>query len=201
MVERVFPTESNTATFICPQCKKSKTVDVSKFANTSRTVKISSTCSCGHKWVSTLDKRRVYRKTVNLPGTYDHIKDGKVVDRGGMNVVDLSFSGVKMKLNVERNLQAGEHLNLEFHLDDSKHTLIKKGVTIRNVSGVYIGATFATAEAYDPVLGFYLMVDNRSGDDRRVNTDRRTGGASSQSQPEKRAIKYRRSDSDRRTED
>jgi hypothetical protein len=147
MVERVFPTESNTATFICPQCKKSKTVDVSKFSLTSRTVKINSTCSCGHKWTTVLDKRRLYRKTVNLIGVYDHIRDGKVVDRGGMKVLDLSFSGVKMKLNVERDLQVGENFRLEFHLDDVKHTLIKKEVIVRNVSGVYIGATFKSTEA------------------------------------------------------
>lgn len=201
MVERIYISESNTATFICPKCNKSKIVDVSKFANTRRTVTINSKCSCGHRWTSTLDKRRLYRKAVNLPGTYDHIKDGKVVDRGGMKLVDLSFTGVKMELKVERNLPVGDQLDIEFRLDDSKQTLIKKKVTIRNISGLFIGATFESDAAYDPVLGFYLMVDNRNGEDRRVNTDRRKGGIASNNRPEKRAIKYRRSDNDRRKED
>jgi hypothetical protein len=42
------------------------------------------------------------------------------------------------------------------------------------------------------------MGDSRSGRDRRVSADRRKGGTSSYSGPEKRAIKYRRSDKERR---
>ena len=157
MVERVYPTDSNKATFICPACKKTKTVDVSVYVKKTRVVKVNSKCACGHTWTSVLEKRKQYRKSVNLPGTYEHIRDGKSVDRGGMKVMDLSGGGVKLKLNVERNFKEGEHLNIEFHLDDSKRTLIKKDVTIRNVSGLYIGTSFRSADVYDPVLGFYLM--------------------------------------------
>ena len=42
------------------------------------------------------------------------------------------------------------------------------------------------------------MEDKRSDKDRRVNPDRRKGGASSYTGPEKRGVKYRRSDKDRR---
>jgi hypothetical protein len=42
------------------------------------------------------------------------------------------------------------------------------------------------------------MGEERSGKDRRVNTDRRKGGASSYRGPEKRGVKYRRSGKDRR---
>jgi len=45
------------------------------------------------------------------------------------------------------------------------------------------------------------MVNKRNGKDRRVNKDRRSGGASSYCGPEKRAIKYRRSANDRRDKD
>jgi len=45
------------------------------------------------------------------------------------------------------------------------------------------------------------MVDRRKGKDRRVLPDRRNGGTSSYNGPEKRAIKYRRSDKDRREKD
>jgi len=157
MVERVYPSASNTVNIICQECKKTKTVDVSKIANTSRTVKIKSTCSCGHNWTTIIERRRQYRKIVNLPGTYDHVKDEKVLDRGGMKVVDISGGGVRLKLNVERNLQVGDHLDIEFHIDDSNRTLIKKSVVVRNVNGVYVGTSFRLAVAYDPVLGYYLM--------------------------------------------
>ena len=42
------------------------------------------------------------------------------------------------------------------------------------------------------------MTDKRSGKDRRVNPDRRKGSTSAYDGPEKRAIKYRRDDQERR---
>ena len=45
------------------------------------------------------------------------------------------------------------------------------------------------------------MADNRSGKDRREKADRRQGDDSSYNGPEQRAIKYRRSDKDRREKD
>jgi len=45
------------------------------------------------------------------------------------------------------------------------------------------------------------MVNKRNGKDRRVNKDRRKGGASSYNGLEKRAIKHRRSGNDRRQKD
>jgi len=45
------------------------------------------------------------------------------------------------------------------------------------------------------------MADKRSGKDRRVRNDREKDDASSYNGPEKRAIKYRRSDKDRRKKD
>ena len=45
------------------------------------------------------------------------------------------------------------------------------------------------------------MSEQRTDKDRRDNPDRRKGGVSSYSGPEQRAIKYRRSDKDRRDKD
>ena len=45
------------------------------------------------------------------------------------------------------------------------------------------------------------MADKRSGKDRREKADRRKGGNSSYNGPEKRGIKYQRSDKKRRKKD
>ena len=50
-------------------------------------------------------------------------------------------------------------------------------------------------------VGGRLMAEKRSGKDRRVRNDREKDDASSYNGPEKRAIKYRRSDKDRRKKD
>jgi hypothetical protein len=157
MNKKVSITDSNKATFVCPKCEQTKTVDVTKFVYTDNAVKVHSKCSCGHKWTSLLERRKEFRKMVNLPGSYDYIKDDMVVARGRMKVIDLSFSGIKIKLNIERNLQMGETLNLEFHLDDNKRTLIQKRVQIRSVRGLSIGTTFRSGKDIGPGLGFYLM--------------------------------------------
>lgn len=157
MEKRVPITKLNKATFICPKCKTTKTMDVSDIIDNDNIVKINAKCSCGHQWTSVFEKRKQYRKTVNFAGTYNYIKDGKLVDRGGMTVVDLSNGGAKLKLNVGRNLQVGAHLDLEFHLDDNNSTLIKKRVTVCNVDGSFIGTTFGKPDDIGPELGFYLM--------------------------------------------
>jgi len=157
MVKSVSVTDSNKATFICPNCNKVKTVDVSKFAYMSGTAKINAKCSCGHRWTSVLEKRKQFRKSVNFSGTYEYIKQDKVVDRGGMKVVDLSAGGAKVKLNVKRDFVVGETLNLEFHLDDKNGTLIKRRVKVHSINGGYIGTKYSSADGIDPDLGFYLM--------------------------------------------
>jgi len=157
MVEKVYITNTNMATFICPQCKKNLTVDVSKYAKIDQTVKVKSKCSCGNSWISVLEKRKQYRKGANLKGIYKYIVDGKEADRGKMTIMDISAGGVKLKLDVDRNLKTGNLLELEFKLDDSKQTLMRKTVIIRNASSPYYGAAFNDSAAIDPVMGFYLM--------------------------------------------
>jgi len=157
MVEKVYITNTNMATFICPQCEKTLTVDVTRYAQTEKTVKVKSKCSCGNTWTSVLEKRKQYRKGANLKGIYKYIVDGEEMDRGKMTIVDISAGGVKLKLDVDRNLKTGHLLKLEFTLDDSKQTRIQKTVIIRNANSPYYGAAFRDADLYDPVMGFYLM--------------------------------------------
>jgi hypothetical protein len=157
MVEIVYPTAENKATFICPMCRKAKTVDVSKVLQASTSAKVNSSCACGHSWTSFIDKRKYYRKVVNLPGAYRHIKDGKVLERGTMKVVDLSLGGIKIKPNFARNLQIDNRLEMKLQLDDAEQTIIRKNARVRNASGAYIGASFDKDVAYDLAIGFYLL--------------------------------------------
>ena len=157
MVTKVYINEANTATIVCPRCDKTKTVDVSRYVELQQTVRVKSKCSCGHTWTSVLEKRRKYRKSVDFPGVYIHFEGGEAVDKGSMIVKDLSLSGLKMKLNVERNFNVDTRLQVEFHLDDSRRTLMRKNVLVKNVSGSYVGVAFSASEAQDPALGFYLM--------------------------------------------
>ena len=157
MTQKVYMTSKQMATFSCPQCARSKTVDVSQYATLEKMIKINVKCPCGHTYKAILEKRRQYRKETNLAGTYIHLIDGQPRDRGLMTVKDLSTSGMKLQLNVKQNFAIGDQLQVEFHLNDVHRTLIRKTVIIRNQREQFIGAEFAPFETVDQALGFYLF--------------------------------------------
>jgi len=157
MIEKVFITSNNTATFVCPQCGNVTTADVSKFASINKKISVNCTCNCGHHFKVSLEKRRQYRKSTNLAGVYFYRLENGDVDKGNMRVVDISTTGVKLKLNVERNFDIGDMIRVEFHLDDKRRTLINRNVVVRNVHKNLVGTSFAPNQGDDPALGFYLM--------------------------------------------
>ena len=132
-------------------------MDVSKYATSDQKVKVSVKCSCGHSYRAILEKRKQYRKKTNIAGTYTHIVDGHRVGKGWMTVRDISATGFKLELNAEPALSVGDHLEVEFHLDDAHRTLITKRVVIRNIRGRSVGTEFSATETVGKALGFYLL--------------------------------------------
>ena len=157
MDQTVFITKNNTATFRCPQCGQTKTADVSKYASTDKKISVNCTCACGHHFRCRLEKRKQYRKGADLPGRFTLLGKNGPEDTGLAKVVDLSTTGLKLKMTVPRTFPIGAKLLVEFHLDDRKRTPMEKRVIVRNVSGLYVGASFHPNEPDDPALGFYLM--------------------------------------------
>jgi hypothetical protein len=157
MLPKVFIASNNTATFVCPQCGNATTANVAKYASIKQRVTVGCRCACGHHFDVSLEKRRQYRKSTDLPGVfYYHLSNGET-DKGSMRVVDISSSGLKLKLNVVRTFKEGDHLKVEFHLDDKRRNLMEKEVIVRNVHQNYVGTSFAKDQGDDPNLGFYLM--------------------------------------------
>ena len=157
MMQKVFITSKNTATFVCPQCGNSTVANVAKYAAIDKKVTVKCSCSCGHRYDVSLEKRRQYRKTTDLPGFYFYKLPNGITDKGSMRVVDISTNGLKLKLSVDRQFGNGEWLQVEFYLDDKRHTFIKKEVIVRNVKKNLVGTSFAPNQGDDPALGFYLM--------------------------------------------
>ncbi len=157
MDQTVFISSNNTATFRCPQCGQAKTADVNRYANTDKKITVNCTCACGHHFRCRLEKRKQYRKGADLPGKFTLLgKDGHK-DTGLVKVVDLSTTGLKLKMAVPRTFPVGAQLRVEFRLDDRKRTPMEKRVIVRNVTGSYVGASFHPNDIDDPALGFYLM--------------------------------------------
>ncbi len=157
MAQKVFITNKKTATFVCPECGNTSIVDVSKYAAIDKKVTVNCKCNCGNIFSVSLEKRRQYRKATDLPGEFSYRLPNGERDKGIMRVVDISSSGLKLKLNVDRKFKGGETLRVEFHLDDKRRTFIDKEVIVRNVHKNLVGTSFGPNEGDDPALGFYLM--------------------------------------------
>ncbi|MCF8023969.1 MAG: PilZ domain-containing protein [Desulfobacteraceae bacterium] len=161
MTVKAFITSENTATITCPACQKSVTKDVSKFKDTDKYIKLRAHCPCGHSYTVFLERRKQYRKSVELRGVYRHhdpaSTSGDVEHWGSMTVVDLSRTGIRMKLNVMPKFKVGDRISVEFRLDDANSSLVRRDVIIQNIKGLYVGATYAMAQSYDNIIGFYML--------------------------------------------
>ena len=157
MTEKVYMSSTKMATFVCPKCQKSKTVNVSKYADLDKKVKVSVKCPCGYAYISILEKRKRYRKETNLAGSYARYINGKLIGGGLMVVKDLSTLGMKLQIAADNDCVVGDVIQVEFHTDDAQRAFIKKKVIIRSINGPIIGTEFAPTEGIDKALGFYLF--------------------------------------------
>jgi Zn ribbon nucleic-acid-binding protein len=164
MTQKIYTNGDSTVTVICPQCHKSKTIDVAEHKKSDKIAVVGCQCECGHAYEVMLERRKFYRKDTNLPGAYSYKKTdlpGTYTresddDRGLMTVTDISRSGLKIRVNVVRNFRPGDRLRVEFNLDDRGRSSIKKIVVVRNILGKSVGVEFETMEHFDK-LGAYLL--------------------------------------------
>ncbi len=152
-IEKIFIGSNDMATFSCPQCSKTKTANVSRYKNIEKAVRVKCKCPCGHSYTVLLERRKHIRKNLELAGAYISEKGG---ERGSMVVIDLSRSGVRIKLNMTANIEIGDKLMLEFNLDDQQQSLISKEIIVRSINDLLIGAEFLSKEHFDK-LGSYLL--------------------------------------------
>jgi hypothetical protein len=151
------------STVVCPKCLRKMPVDLSG-AILSKTKGVSLKCTCGHSFTSSMERRRHYRKPVNLKGRYHYSNQveveqgaGKFVGKGKMNILDVSAWGLKVKLKKKEMLKLNDQLSVEFHLDDKKKTMIREKATVKNINKEYVGGAFADQRTGNRSLGFYLL--------------------------------------------
>ena len=64
------------AMFVCPECFKAKTVDVSKQTDKGGFLEVNCQCTCGHSYTVMLNKRNRDRVAITLPGAFIRYKEG-----------------------------------------------------------------------------------------------------------------------------
>ncbi len=157
MVEKVFVSAESTATFVCPKCSRSRTQDVSLYLEADREIKAKIRCKCGHRFETTVDRRKYYRKITNLVGIYLIEEKGIT---GQMTVKDISRGGLKFQIHSPPAFKIGDRIVVEFRLDDRYKTSISKSLIIKSISDGYVGTQFVSIDptsAIDKAIGFYLL--------------------------------------------
>ncbi|MDJ0667007.1 MAG: PilZ domain-containing protein [Desulfobacterales bacterium] len=157
--QKVFVTSDGKATFVCPACARSRTVDAARNPTLSRAARVRVKCPCGHQYPVSLERRRYFRKAVDLRGTFVQTVDGRHVDGGPMVVLDLSRTGMRIRLNESRPVRIGDTLVVKFQLDDRQQSLIHKESIVRRIDGVDLGTEFTASNVIDAstrAIGFYL---------------------------------------------
>jgi hypothetical protein len=166
MTVKAYINSDQTATFVCPQCQKPSLKDVSKYIQRNDYTKLKVTCKCGHQYKAQLEKRKKFRKETNLDGIYRYtIKtpDNKISEGAGkMTVTNLSFTGIRVKVNAPPRFVVGGKLTVEFKLNDVNQSLIRKEVIVQNINGLTAGLEFIFNQSFDTSLGFYLLSNTRS---------------------------------------
>ena len=153
MAEKIFLGDSTTATFVCPKCDRSRTSDISKLLTAKAQLKIKCTCKCGNIFSVIIERRKYYRKTLELSGVaFGSESERKFI----MTLQDLSRSGCRIKINAAFPFVVNETIQVEFNLDDKDLSFISKKALIRSINGPSLGLEFTEIEKYDKI-GQYLM--------------------------------------------
>jgi hypothetical protein len=102
MPQSVFVNSENKAVFTCPQCTKSKTVDVSKILFSTNKISLNIKCPCGNIFPVRIERRKFYRKETNLQGVFLLGNNSKEFP---MTVNNISRSGIQIKSSKTKNLK------------------------------------------------------------------------------------------------
>ncbi len=154
------------STLTCPRCQQTASINISEHLRDSQSTEIQWQCDCGHQFKHEAERRRHNRKRVRFAGSYRYsnavqldpgIVTGKFVGKGKMTVMDLSLSGLTVRLKKKEDLKINDRFEVEFYLKDRKRTLVRETAIIKNIDNKYIGGTFRTGGSQNRKLGFYLL--------------------------------------------
>lgn len=162
MLKKVHTSDAKTATFVCPRCDNTKTVDVSRYIEVCARTRVRSKCTCGCTWTSILERRKSFRIAVNFPGVCMHRGAKRPVDSMPVSIVDLSSTGLRIEQGDSHGIDASDYrlddlISVEFHLSDPTRTHIRKTAFVKNISPQCIGAEFEASKQRDPVIGSYIL--------------------------------------------
>jgi hypothetical protein len=175
-MEKIYVGENNKITLKCPRCARTKEIDVTPLLQKNGPLRAKyrfkcETCSCGLEDCPTcgetqckggnpiifqIERRKFFRKTVDLSGNLST----REIRKHPVRIRDLSRSGIRVESKIKNLLTVGTICQIEFNLDDAKQTQIKKEFAVVKVEDNRIDGKFTSIQSFDQsdkAIGFYLM--------------------------------------------
>jgi len=159
MTEKIFLNSDQTATFVCPKCRKTRIVDVSSYLTHKNIIRLRAKCPCGHVYKVFIDIRKKFRKETHLSGTYKYGPNDSISKEytGEITIENLSYSGLRIKLQAMPRFKVDDILLVDFLLDDQNRSRIQTKVIVRNLKGFHAGLEYVSQPSINRKLGFYLF--------------------------------------------
>ncbi|MEN6624483.1 MAG: PilZ domain-containing protein [Smithella sp.] len=150
---KVYTDANGYVIFSCPNCGKMQKEQAQKYKNHKGPIKIQ--CKCGDFYEVEIEFRKLFRKETRLDGVFT--ASSKPGNWEKIIVKDLSMKGCKFETLKAIFLNPDEEIKIEFRLNNTKNSLIRKKAIIRHVDKNYAGCEFQDQTGdLDPDLGFYL---------------------------------------------
>ena len=151
-MEKVFVGRTNEVKIICPKCELEKNINVFKFKDTHKRLKVK--CKCGEEFRLALDFRKYYRKKVQFAGEcFIHEKN----ERDDILIIDISLTGINFTTFKPHNFSRDDTVELKFNLDNPMKTEIHTTIKIKWTNDRNVGAQFNNPKLLEKDLGFYLQ--------------------------------------------
>jgi hypothetical protein len=151
-VQRIYLNDNDDGTIVCPDCEKSKIMNLARYKTSHMPIKVK--CGCGCLFKIIIESRKFYRKETHLFGEY---KNRKTNDTGSIIVDDVSITGLHFTTKIDNNINIGDILDIKFTLDNTLQSEIFKIAIVKRVKEHSIGVEYCDLQAYNKELGFYLM--------------------------------------------
>jgi Arc/MetJ family transcription regulator len=147
---------------VCDQCGKTKVAQLAEVAHRGKLLHIK--CSCGHRFMVSIEARRFYRKQTHLPGAYAKTNRdrGTILEQGSMTVEDMSRTGLRLRLTRSHTLRVHDVIEVRFTLDNAQHSAVRKQARVMWVDGSCVGAAWLDSDVFNDTNRFistYLMAD------------------------------------------
>ncbi len=155
--KKIYITEDDKANFLCPGCGKAKTKDVSKYKNVRTLLRVKYKCACGHAYSVLIERRKYFRKEVNLTGGFVYGENKGIVP---MVIRDMSRTGLRIEIGDPDGVNLGDMLFAEFNLDDKPNTLIREEVVVKSIDDGILHLEFTSLEPgshFDNAIRLYMF--------------------------------------------